>query len=68
MSLAFVIDVNIQRHWGHVVGLCIGTYAIIQGAVARKWTVRPRRSATEPVQQVTAIPLRARAREKGRWR
>lgn len=43
-----MIEVNIQRDWGHVAGLIIGTYAIVQGAAVREWNVWPRRSSTEP--------------------
>ena len=48
MSLAYTTGVDIQRHWGQIVGLLIGTWAIVQGAAAREWTIRPRRSSTEP--------------------
>ena len=39
MSLTFMIEGNVHRYWP-VVGLCIGTYAIVKGSAAREWTVR----------------------------
>jgi hypothetical protein len=48
MSLAFMIGGNVQRHWGQVLGLCIGIYIVVKGAIAREWTVIPRRSSAEP--------------------
>ena len=48
MSLAFTIGDNVQRHWGHVLRLCVGIYIIVNSAMAREWTVTPRRSSAEP--------------------
>ncbi len=48
MSLMIMIDGNVQRHWGPILGICIGLYIIVKGAIARQWTVIPRRSPDEP--------------------
>jgi hypothetical protein len=36
--VAFTINGNVQQHWGNLVGLCVKTYAILNGALARQWT------------------------------
>jgi len=34
MSLMIVIDGSVQQHWGPILGLCIGIYVIVEGAIA----------------------------------
>jgi hypothetical protein len=37
--LTFMIDGNVQQYWGRLLGLCIGIYTVVNGALAREWTV-----------------------------